>query len=96
MPLNAPLNVGLTGAQRWAEWGNALVGMADITRVATELTRLSEQAGPEPASRVAALLGIEAVFGGDLATHLEFGNAVERAYRLLLQRGARDAIASCG
>lgn len=50
-------------------------------------------AGHEPASRVAALLGIDAVFGRDLAASDPFRLAVIDAYAQLTTRGARSAIA---
>jgi fructuronate reductase len=51
----------------------------------------SIQAGLEPEARVRAVLGVEAVFGCDLARSDAFVAAVTKAYGLLLARGARQA-----
>ncbi len=53
-------------------------------------------AGKDAAARVAALLGIEAVFGCDLPANDLFRRAVEGAYARLSAVGARRAVASLG
>jgi fructuronate reductase len=52
-------------------------------------------AGETPGGRVAALLGVEAVFSADLAASQEFRRAVTTAYRQLLDQGAKRAVAAC-
>lgn len=61
--------------------------------LAETFRRALTPAGHEPASRVAALLGIDAVFGRDLAASDPFRLAVIDAYAQLTTRGARSAIA---
>jgi fructuronate reductase len=51
----------------------------------------SIQDGLEPEARVRAVLGVEAVFGGDLPQSDAFVAAVTAAYTRLLARGARQA-----
>jgi fructuronate reductase len=53
-------------------------------------------AGKAPGARVAALLGVEAVFGPDLHANQDFRRAVTTAYRQLLDQGAKCAVAACG
>jgi fructuronate reductase len=52
-------------------------------------------AGDAPGARVAALLGVEAIFGADLAASQEFRQAVTTAYRQLLEQGAKRVVAAC-
>ena len=57
--------------------------------LARQLREALEQAGPEPRSRVAAVLGIDAVFGGDLPRSPVFVAGLTKAYAALLADGAR-------
>ncbi len=50
-------------------------------------------AGPDPARRVGALLGIDAVFGRDLPANPVFVAAITGAYEALASLGARRAVA---
>jgi fructuronate reductase len=63
--------------------------------LATTLTAALAKAGAAPGARVAALLGIEAVFGRDLNQSQEFRRVVTAAYRQLNEVGARKAVAAC-
>jgi len=47
----------------------------------------------EGESRVKALLGIEAIFGKELPREAGFVDAVMKAYRTLLQKGAKATVA---
>ncbi|MFM9974872.1 MAG: mannitol dehydrogenase family protein [Beijerinckiaceae bacterium] len=49
-------------------------------------------AGEESASRVAALLSLDAVFDPDLASNVTFRQAVTKAYQTIADNGARAAI----
>jgi fructuronate reductase len=51
-------------------------------------------AGASPSDRVAAVLGLEAVFGTDLPRSLEFKSALISAYTSLVERGAMKSVAS--
>jgi fructuronate reductase len=62
--------------------------------VATLASALAK-VGDAPGARVAALLGVEAVFGTDLAANQDFRRAVTTAYRQLLDQGAKRAVAAC-
>jgi fructuronate reductase len=63
--------------------------------LAVTLAAALAAAGDAPGARVAALLGIEAVFGADLAASQDFRRAVTTAYRHLLDQGAKRAVAAC-
>jgi fructuronate reductase len=52
-----------------------------------------DKAGGDPRARVRAVLGIEAIFGADLARDPRFESALTAAYTSLLARGARGAAA---
>ena len=62
--------------------------------LAATLRAALDAAGPDPAGRVAAVLGTEAVFGTALPRDPAFTEAVTRAYALLLADGSRAAVAS--
>jgi fructuronate reductase len=57
------------------------------------LREILDRAGEEPRARVRAILGVEAVFGSDLARDSRFEHALVAAYRNLLDRGAAGAAA---
>jgi fructuronate reductase len=59
--------------------------------MAARLRDTLAKAGPDPASRVAAIIGLETVFGTDLPRSAPFVAAVTDAYALLLAKGARAA-----
>jgi fructuronate reductase len=63
--------------------------------LATTLAEVLATAGEAPGARVAALLGVEAVFGTDLAANQDFRRVMTTAYRQLLDRGAKRAVAGC-
>src|SRR5271165_5999021 len=50
-------------------------------------------AGPDPAARIAAVLGMQAVFGADLRRAAPFVAAITEAYAMLLAKGAPEAAA---
>ncbi|MFC3123678.1 mannitol dehydrogenase family protein [Pseudoroseomonas globiformis] len=52
-----------------------------------------DAAGAEPAARIRALLGVEAVFGTDLPAEPRFATALTEAYAQLMAKGARAAAA---
>jgi fructuronate reductase len=58
------------------------------------LREKSDAAGADPAARVSALLGVNAVFGDDLSHDAKFKDAVTSAYAALLAKGARTAVQS--
>jgi fructuronate reductase len=60
--------------------------------LAAQMLDALANAGPDPARRVAAILGLETVFGTDLPRSAPFVAAVTGAYALLLARGARAAV----
>ena len=60
--------------------------------LAARLRAVLDRSGPEPGSRVAAVLGMEAVFGADLPQSPPFAAAVTQAYAALLANGARASI----
>ena len=62
--------------------------------LAAELKHKLAEAGDEPAARVGAILGTEAVFDTDLPNSAAFVAAVNEAYALLLAKGARAAAAA--
>ena len=62
--------------------------------LAARLRATLDAAGRDPARRVAAMLGIEAIFGRDLAQAPGFTAPLERAYAALLHKGARQATAA--
>jgi fructuronate reductase len=51
------------------------------------------QGSAEGASRVEALLGIEAIFGKELPQDKDFVEAVKQAYLTLLDKGAKATVA---
>jgi fructuronate reductase len=57
------------------------------------LRQVLDQAGDGPAARVRAVLGVDAIFGSDLARDARFEGALVAAYGSLLRRGARGAAA---
>ena len=57
--------------------------------LAARLRTALDQAGSEPRRKVAALLGVEAVFGHDLPRSPAFAAAVTQAYATLVANGAR-------
>jgi fructuronate reductase len=61
--------------------------------LADRLQRMLSGEAAEPSQPVAAVLGIEAIFGADLAQAAPFVSAVTDAYALLLANGARGAAA---
>jgi fructuronate reductase len=61
--------------------------------LAVPLRAALDGAGPDPARRVAAALGTEAVFGADLPRNPAFVAAVTKALRQIGTRGARGAAA---
>ena len=61
--------------------------------LAGRLRSALDGAGPDPARRVAAVLGVEAVFGAELPRVDTFVASVSDAYVLLLARGARATAA---
>ncbi|MGG5819795.1 mannitol dehydrogenase family protein [Falsiroseomonas sp. HW251] len=60
--------------------------------LASVLKAKLDAAGEDPAGRVAAVLGVEAVFGADLSRDVRFGAAVTEAYAAILRVGARRAV----
>lgn len=64
--------------------------------LAEKMRNTLDAAGPEPTARVAAALGVEAVFGSDLGQDATFVEAVTRAYADLLRLGARGAAEALG
>jgi fructuronate reductase len=60
--------------------------------LADRLRAALDQAGPAPQNRVAAVLGIETVFGGDLVRSPGFTGPVTAAYAALLAKGASAAV----
>jgi fructuronate reductase len=62
--------------------------------MATVLRARLDGAGPDPAARVRALLGVQAVFGNDLRADGGFVAAVTDAYAALLRHGARATAAA--
>jgi fructuronate reductase len=61
--------------------------------IAARLQSVLTSAGQEPASRVAAILGIDAVFGADLPRSAIFVAELTNAYALLMTKGARASAA---
>jgi len=61
--------------------------------LAAQLRTTLDNAGRAPDDRVRAILGIEAIFGADLAQNDRFRNALTAAYTRLLASGARAAAA---
>jgi fructuronate reductase len=61
--------------------------------LAARLRDTLDKAGGDPQARVRAILGIEAIFGDDLARDPRFESALIAAYASLLARGARGAAA---
>ena len=59
--------------------------------MAAVLRQTLDAASPEPAARVAAILGIRAVFGTDLPRSTPFRDAVTAAYARLVAQGSRIA-----
>ncbi len=59
--------------------------------LADRLREALDQAGPEPRRRVAEIIGIEAIFGGDLPHSPMFLDTVTDAYAALARHGARAA-----
>ena len=62
--------------------------------LAARLRGKLDEAGPDPARRVAAVLGVESVFGSGLADAPGFTRPLIRAYAMLLEKGARHTIAA--
>jgi fructuronate reductase len=63
--------------------------------LAATLASALAKAGDAPGAHVAALLGVDAVFGADLAANQDFRRAVTAAYCQLLEQGAKRAVAAC-
>jgi fructuronate reductase len=61
--------------------------------LAARLRDTLDKAGEDPRDRVRAVLGIEAIFGDDLARDRGFESALVSAYVSLMTRGARGAAA---
>lgn len=61
--------------------------------LAATLRAALDGAGEDPARRVAAVLGVEAVFGAELPRDPRFAAAVTAAYARILRQGARGAAA---
>ncbi|HET6238276.1 MAG TPA: mannitol dehydrogenase family protein [Acetobacteraceae bacterium] len=59
--------------------------------LATSCRAALNAAGSDPRRRVGAILGIDAIFGADLAHSVPFADAVSAAYAALLANGARAA-----
>ena len=62
--------------------------------LAAQLRATLDAAGDEPSVRVAAILGVEAVFGSDLRGNAEFVADVIAAYAAIVTLGARAATAN--
>jgi fructuronate reductase len=61
--------------------------------IAARLQVALTTAGPDPADRITAILGVDAVFGPDLPRSAVFAASLTEAYTLLLAKGARAAAA---
>jgi fructuronate reductase len=61
--------------------------------IAARLKAVQTSAEADPARRIAAILGIDAVFGSDLPGSAAFAAALTEAYTLLLAKGARASAA---
>lgn len=61
--------------------------------LAPHLRQILDQAGEDPAARVRAILGVDAIFGSDLPGDIRFEQALVAAYGSLLGRSARGAAA---
>ncbi len=62
--------------------------------LAKSLREKIDAAGSDPDARVAALLGVTAVFGADLSADAGFRQTVTSAYAALLRKGSRSATES--
>lgn len=87
------LALGIAGWMRYVggvdEQGNAI----EVCDPLLSQIQTAVQASEEGESRVKALLGIEAIFGKELPLEARFVDAVMAAYRLLLEKGAKAAVA---
>ncbi|MDR9890487.1 mannitol dehydrogenase family protein [Pseudenterobacter timonensis] len=87
------LALGIAGWMRYVggvdEQGNAI----EVCDPLLPQIQAAVQASEEGESRVKALLGIEAIFGKELPLEARFVDAVMAAYRLLLEKGAKAAVA---
>ena len=87
------LALGVAGWMRYVggvdEQGDAIEIADPLLSTLQEKVNSSAQ-GDE---RVKALLGIDAIFGKDLPQNTAFVNAVMQAYRTLLEKGAKAAVA---
>lgn len=87
------LALGVAGWMRYVggvdEQGNAIDIADPLLSTLQEKVNSSEQGD----ARVKALLSIDAIFGKDLPQNAAFVSAVTQAYRLLLEKGAKAAVA---
>lgn len=87
------LALGIAGWMRYVggvdEQGNAI----EVCDPLLSQIQAAVQGSEEGESRVKALLGIEAIFGQELPLEARFVDAVMVAYRLLLEKGAKAAVA---
>jgi fructuronate reductase len=67
-------------------------GAIDVRDPLAEKLRAVQEAAPNAAARVRAVLGLAEVFDRDLPTDRRFVDAVTSAYEVLLARGARAAV----
>lgn len=87
------LALGIAGWMRYVggvdEQGNPI----EVCDPLLSQIQAAVQGSEEGKSRVKALLGIEAIFGQELPLEARFVEAVMAAYRLLLEKGAKAAVA---
>ena len=62
--------------------------------LAAKLRAIADDAGPSPERLAPALIGVEAIFGKDLATDPRFSKAVTERLRRLYADGAKRAVAA--
>jgi fructuronate reductase len=86
--------LAVAGWMRYVSGIDETGGTIDVRDpMAALLRERIDAAGPDPMSRVRALVGVEAIFGKDLPASEAFMTAVTTAYEQLGREGARKAIA---
>lgn len=86
------LCLAVAGWMRYVGAVDEAGGAIDVRDPLAERLKAASDSAADPAGKVAALLGMEEVFGADLPEHSGFRAAVEAAYTGLSEYGARKAV----
>jgi fructuronate reductase len=87
--------LGVAGWMRYVTGIDEKGGVIDVRDpLAARLREIADAAGPSPERLVRALVGVEAIFGKDLAADPRFVNAVTERLQRLSAVGAKRAVAA--